>query len=826
VTQVGEAFVEIKADLSGFDSSVRSGVAAAMKDVEATVEKSSKRISDSLKDAGKKIGDVGKKMSDLGGDLTKKVTLPIVGIGTAAVGAATTVDKALRDIRVGTGATGDTLDQLEEDFRVLARNSSGSIGRVGTVVADLNTRLGLTSGPMQELAGNVLDLEQILGGTEVNLDTLTRVFGAFRVEPEKYSETLNKLFRASQATGVEFNALQGVLVSQSAAFGELGFGIDDTIAILGQFEKAGVNTETVLGGLRVSIGKAAAEGEDAATFFRNGVKRIEEFIAAGDEAGAQAEARELFGARTFLDALDAIRRGQFNIDDTVDQIRNGADTIDELAIETEQFGEKFAKFRNQMTLSIAPLGEKLLPLLTQALDRVLPMVDRVIELFTNLSPRAKTIGGVMLGVAAALGPVLLIGGKLITIIGGLVTTIGFVISPVGLVVIAIAALVAGLVIAYQRSETFRNIVHRIVEIVKTLAERVVEFAQAAWPVLKAAFESAIEIAKQVADFFVAIWDRLYAVVEVVLPAVISLLGAFWQWIDTNVISTLRLGLEFVFALWQRLVPVIKAVVDQVISVLKLLMSFVKAWINVLRPIIEAFLSALSTAFSIAFNAIRSVVEFVLNSIRSTIEFVLGVIRGIFQVFTGLLTGDFGKAWDGIKGIASAAMTFLKDTIRIGLDFVRNLFTGTFDAIVDFLRGVPGKISAVASGMFNGIKEAFRGVINFIIRGWNSLNFRVPGFKVGPIGYDGFTLGLPKIPELANGAIITQPTLAVVGEAGPEVVLPLSRPNRAQQLADAAGLSIGSGALVNIQSATFMDGTDADLVAQKVNAAYRARVLVA
>ena len=62
----------------------------------------------------------------------------------------------------------------------------------------------------------------------------------------------------------------------------------------------------------------------------------------------------------------------------------------------------------------------------------------------------------------------------------------------------------------------------------------------------------------------------------------------------------------------------------------------------------------------------------------------------------------------------------------------------------------------------GIKSAFRAAINFIIDGWNGLQFKIPGFKIGPVGYDGFTLGVPDIPRLATGGIAMAPTLAVVG----------------------------------------------------------------
>jgi hypothetical protein len=83
-----------------------------------------------------------------------------------------------------------------------------------------------------------------------------------------------------------------------------------------------------------------------------------------------------------------------------------------------------------------------------------------------------------------------------------------------------------------------------------------------------------------------------------------------------------------------------------------------------------------------------------------------------------------------------------------------------------------------------------------------------------------------LPELANGAIVSSRTPAIIGEAGPEAVIPISRPARALQLMEQTGLASlarnGSGAAVNIENATFVAPVDADLVAQTVLVAERAR----
>lgn len=102
-------------------------------------------------------------------------------------------------------------------------------------------------------------------------------------------------------------------------------------------------------------------------------------------------------------------------------------------------------------------------------------------------------------------------------------------------------------------------------------------------------------------------------------------------------------------------------------------------------------------------------------------------------------------------------------------------------IVTFVKDLPGKITSAASGMWDGIKNAFRSAINWIIRAWNGLEFKIPGFDPpgpGP-SFGGFTLGVPNIPSLAQGGLVpgalNQPRMILAH--GGEVVTPASARNR-------------------------------------------------
>lgn len=161
--------------------------------------------------------------------------------------------------------------------------------------------------------------------------------------------------------------------------------------------------------------------------------------------------------------------------------------------------------------------------------------------------------------------------------------------------------------------------------------------------------------------------------------------------------------------------------------------------------------------------------------------ILLIIAAVAALALGafLLYENWDAVWSGVQTISSGVFDWFSSNWPLLLGII----TGPFglaalavytywDDIVGFITGLPGRITDAASGMWDGIVGAFRSAINIIIDGWNGLQFDIPGFSIGPVSFGGFTLGVPDIPHLAAGGVVTRPTLALLGEAGPEAVVPL------------------------------------------------------
>lgn len=190
-------------------------------------------------------------------------------------------------------------------------------------------------------------------------------------------------------------------------------------------------------------------------------------------------------------------------------------------------------------------------------------------------------------------------------------------------------------------------------------------------------------------------------------------------------------------------------------------------------LVVAALVALAAVFVIAYQKVdwfRAGVDAAFGFVLDVVQGVFGWVRDNWPLLLAIITGPIG--------LAVLALTRNWDTIREGVSKVKDWVGDKVGSIVGFFTGMPGKIRSVASGMFDGIRDAFKSAVNFIIRGWNRIEFKIPGFSMGPVKFGGFTLGLPDIPQLATGALVTGPTLAVVGEGPePEVVQPLSHLER-------------------------------------------------
>ena len=302
------------------------------------------------------------RISGVGAAAGGAVVAGLAILGAGALKLASEFDDAYDTIRVATGKTGRSLDNLKKDFRAVVRDVPADFGDASTAVAELNRRTGQTGKPLQGLAKRMLELTRLTGGDlSTNIQLTTRLFGDWGIKTQDQAETLDKLFRAGQAAGVGIDALATSVVKFGAPLRQLGFSFDQSIALLAKFEKEGVNSSLVMSGMRIALGKLAKAGKDPQKGFLDLSQRIKD---AGSSAAANRIAIEAFGQRAGPDMAAAIREGRLSIRDLQRQISGGKDTILGAARDAEDFGEKWKRVSNRLKLLAEPVVTKGLDLLS------------------------------------------------------------------------------------------------------------------------------------------------------------------------------------------------------------------------------------------------------------------------------------------------------------------------------------------------------------------------------------------------------------------------------------------------------------------------------
>lgn len=222
-----------------------------------------------------------------------------------------------------------------------------------------------------------------------------------------------------------------------------------------------------------------------------------------------------------------------------------------------------------------------------------------------------------------------------------------------------------------------------------------------------------------------------------------------------------------------MVVTLGAVIGGIAAAVLLTNGAIAAW-NALTVITAAVNAVLATSFSALWVA-------------TGVGIILAVVAAL--VVLQIKFDIFGKAVDGIK----TGFNFLWGTVKTVFNWVKDnwplllaVLTGPFglavlavvkfkDDIANFFgiiySGIKATMGFVADVITAPFKTAFRAVAGL----WNNtvgkLSFTVPSWVPG-LGGKGFDV--PDIPMLAEGGIVTSPTLAMIGEAGPEAVIPLSK----------------------------------------------------
>lgn len=620
--------------------------------------------------------------------------------------------------------------------------------------------------------------------------------------------------------------------STSQAFDDIGLDAEEMgAAILAGGDEGAEAFDTIIAGL-ADMDDPFLQSQAAIALFGTpledlGTENIPDFIAAlggtGDELGnfegsAQAAADVLGGTTTATferfkrDAMGKLT--DIVVNDVIPALLSFKDYVMNDVVPVLK--EVWKEWKPRLDAIASFVTETILPAFQTLMDTVVPILkdvgDSIRSAFVWLINNKPVLVGVLAGITAAVVafaatalPPLIIGfinwaaAAAAAAVATLVAAAPFI--AIG---VAIAAVVAGIIWAYQNFEIFRSTI-----------ETVVEFVQTAWPLVTGVFMEfvgwVVDILSPVivalGELFAAVWDGIQIAVDIALNLIMGYIDfaiAFWT-------TAFEVAFAIITTMWDVFGETILGIVNVVFNTIK---TIIESVMKVVEGIIQVVTGIISGNWSKVWEGIKNVLSGVWDGIKGIVEGAMGLIEGYIQVGLDAITAVWDTIWGGIKTTLDTIWT----DIKLAVDLAITALTGFFDRI-------PDAIGTAISTVADVIKAPFIDAFNAVKLLWNNtvggFGFSVPSWIPG-VGGKGFN-----IPMMANGGYVDSPTLAMIGEAGPELVVPLNRPSRAEALLQGAGLTgVGGGPAVMIQSANFYDGTDADLVAQKTMLALSARRLTA
>ena len=307
----------------------------------------------SLQQAQKTLGGIDLKAAAMGA--------AFVTAGVVAVKAIADITKSLYDlgsqfdeaydaIRIGTGATGDDLESLKDDFKDVYSSVPTTMEDASKAIADYNTRLGVTGDVLSGLSSQAIAVSDMLGeDLNATIESSSQAFQQWNIDTNNMGKEMDYVFKVSQATGASFTGLMSNLKNYGPQMQELGFSFEQSAAMMGQLEKAGVRTDEIMGALKKSVGVFAEEGVSATEGFQ---KYYEAIKNAGDAAEATSLANEVFGKRAGSSVAAAIRNGTLELEAFTNAMNESDESIMKAMWDTADAAEKSQLLGQQMQVLI------------------------------------------------------------------------------------------------------------------------------------------------------------------------------------------------------------------------------------------------------------------------------------------------------------------------------------------------------------------------------------------------------------------------------------------------------------------------------------------
>lgn len=684
---MGTAIAYLELDTSKFSK----GFVSAYNDLKVFGDKSAT--------AEQKLNGLSSAFKTTGGLLSKNVTLPIVGVGAAAVKTATDFEAGMSEVKAISGATGSEFDALRDKAIEMGAKTKFSASDSADAFKYM-AMAGWDASQMMDGIAGIMDLAAASGeDLATTSDIVTDALTAFGLQASDSAHFADVLAQASSKSNTNVGLMGETFKYVAPVAGALGYSIEDTAVAIGLMANSGIKGSQAGTALRSTItrlAKPVGEAKDAVEELGIGITNAdgtmkplsqtmvelrEKFAGLTEEQKAQYAAM-LAGQEGMSGLLAIVNASDEDFQKLTDEINNANGAAEDMAdIMMDNTAGAVEQLKGALESAGILIGEKLTPYIRKLAEWITGLVEKFNSLSEEEQDQIVKFGLIL----AAIGPALLIFAKVISVVSTVVKAFKLFGTAMTTVKTSIDLVKAG----YTGLATQMGGIPKLVAGISTgfggmLASIAAVIAIVA--VLVGAFVTLWKTNEEFRDNMVGIWNSIKESINNFFDGVVERINA--------------LGFDF-----ENITEVIKTVWF--------------ALCDVLAPVFEG-----------AFNTIAIVLDGVFNQILS-----------VMDIFIGLFTGNWEQLGEGVKGVVSGIVETsanLGSNIlgvigdigaeilnKFGFEKAAEGFQNFFDTLSDLFGQIPELLSSAIDTIvsfftetipnaFNSAIEAVQGFVDNII----------------------------------------------------------------------------------------------------------------
>lgn len=674
---------------------------------------------------------IGSALTGMGKVLSTAVTLPLLGIAATSIKVGNEFQAQMSRVQAIAGATGGELDKMKAQAIELGAKTAFSAKEAAQGMENLASA-GFQVNEIMDAMPGVLDLAAVSGGdVAASSEAMASSLRAFGLEAGQAGHVADVFARAAADTNAETVDMAEAMKYVAPVAHSMGLSLEETAASIGIMADAGIKGSqagTTLRGALSRIAKptkAMVKSMDqlGVSFYDANGKMIplREQIAQlkTATAGLTQEERNrhlvtLYGQNSLSGMLALLDAGPEKLDKMTNALINSDGAAREMA---ETMQDNLASKIEQMGGAFESAAIVIQQILEPALTKVVGGITKLIEAFLNMSPVGQKMVVIFAGMVAALGPLLLIAGTVITTMVKLRIAMQFLgpafmgtMGTIALVVAAFYALVAVFMIAYTKSEKFRNIIDSLAPAIKkglgVAVEWTTEKLKVLWEWLQKAAEKVKELGSAISSkvtntlqqFGINLGQAGSSIGSFISSGLERLGGAFGKVggvmsIAASVLT--KVGLAFF------------GITGPLGLVISLVVSFLTAWARTGELNADGITQVFDNLTSTIQGAADAINQYLPIFVQKGTEILVKLIEGIANAIPGVVS----VISQVIESLVQTISTVLPTILAAGVQILTALINGIAQALPTIIQAAIQIIMA----LFNGLIQALPTIISAAIQ---------------------------------------------------------------------------------------------------------------